>query len=270
MSGKSERAIVLVVDALELRRAGITSLVDEWARPINFETVGISPDEMLTRSQSGEDVRFVILSIGGSSLHERDLQDCAKSARELFPDAPCAIISDRKEADEAVAAARLGEQAFLSTSMEPGIARQALTFVLGGGTFFPREALLHQYAPSASFVNGQANAPKNENEALTRRQNEVLERLRLGRTNKHIARDLDMQESTVKVHVRQIMRKLGATNRTQAALFRPTVPDKDPDGAAALQSDAKSNDLRALPDGVLAAEKAGTAISATGTRLIAL
>ena len=47
----------------------------------------------------------------------------------------------------------------------------------------------------------------------------VLDRLRLGKSNMVIARDLDMQESTVKVHVRQIMRKLGASNRTQAALF---------------------------------------------------
>lgn len=220
----SGRGIVLVVDALELRRAGITSLVDEWARTINLTTIGISPEDLLAYSQSGEDVRFLILSIGGSSLHEGDLQSCAKSTRELFPNAPCAVISDRREAEEAVQAARLGEQAFLSTSMEPGIARQALTFVLGGGTFFPREALLHQYALTARVVSGHVSVHKNENDTLTQRQNEVLERLRLGRSNKHIARDLNMQESTVKVHVRQIMRKLGASNRTQAALFKSPGP----------------------------------------------
>ncbi len=46
----------------------------------------------------------------------------------------------------------------------------------------------------------------------------MLELLREGKSNKLIARDLEMCESTVKVHVRQIMRKLGAANRTQAAL----------------------------------------------------
>lgn len=54
--------------------------------------------------------------------------------------------------------------------------------------------------------------------ALTPRQSEVLERLREGKPNKVIARDLNMTEATVKVHVRQIMRKFGAANRTQVVL----------------------------------------------------
>ena len=54
---------------------------------------------------------------------------------------------------------------------------------------------------------------------LTPRQHEVLKGLGEGKANKVIARDLDMTESTVKVHVRQIMRKFGAKNRTQVALF---------------------------------------------------
>jgi DNA-binding NarL/FixJ family response regulator len=53
---------------------------------------------------------------------------------------------------------------------------------------------------------------------LTVREQEVLERLRQGASNKLIGQQLKMRESTVKVHVSQIMRKLGAANRTQAAL----------------------------------------------------
>jgi DNA-binding NarL/FixJ family response regulator len=53
---------------------------------------------------------------------------------------------------------------------------------------------------------------------LTHRQHEVLELLRRGQPNKIIARELGLTEGTVKVHVRQIMRKLGAANRTQAAV----------------------------------------------------
>jgi DNA-binding NarL/FixJ family response regulator len=51
---------------------------------------------------------------------------------------------------------------------------------------------------------------------LTSRQINVLARLRQGKANKIIAHELQMSESTVKVHVRNIMRKMGATNRTQA------------------------------------------------------
>src|SRR5690606_38324456 len=82
----------------------------------------------------------------------------------------------------------------------------------------PREALLR--AVSAPREERAFGVPgTSEHDPLTRRQHDVLQRLRLGKSNKLIARDLDMQESTVKVHVRQIMRKLGAANRTQAALL---------------------------------------------------
>jgi DNA-binding NarL/FixJ family response regulator len=53
---------------------------------------------------------------------------------------------------------------------------------------------------------------------LTERQKSVLERLGRGDSNKAIARLLGIREGTVKVHVRQIMRKLGVTNRTQVAI----------------------------------------------------
>lgn len=67
--------------------------------------------------------------------------------------------------------------------------------------------------PGGPEGNGEQQPP-----SLTPRQREVLERLSEGKSNKLIARDLDMTEATVKVHVRQIMRKFGAANRTQAAL----------------------------------------------------
>ena len=63
--------------------------------------------------------------------------------------------------------------------------------------------------------------------ALTERQRAVLRCLHAGKSNKMIARELDMRESTVKVHVRSILRKLGAINRTQAALAAVAVGDLD-------------------------------------------
>jgi DNA-binding NarL/FixJ family response regulator len=65
---------------------------------------------------------------------------------------------------------------------------------------------------------------------LTARERQVLERLQLGASNKLIARQLNLRESTVKVHIRRIMRKLGAVNRTQAALcgVRLDIPATDP------------------------------------------
>ncbi len=58
---------------------------------------------------------------------------------------------------------------------------------------------------------------------MTGRQREVLDLLKNGEPNKVIARRLSMSEATVKVHVRQIMRKLGASNRTQAAVYATSL-----------------------------------------------
>lgn len=219
MPYETPQSIVLIVDALELRRAGITSLINTWARQVNLNTEGISPEELPAYSAKVQSVQLIILSIGGSSLHETAIQEHADKIAELFPGIPCAVISDRNEAEEAVLAATLGEQAFLSTSMQPDMACQALTFILGGGTYFPREALLQSASNNATSRTHTTQLYETDGDGLTKRQYEVLEKLRLGKSNKHIARDLNMQELTVKVHVRQIMRKLGAANRTQAALF---------------------------------------------------
>lgn len=236
--------IVLVIDALELRRAGIVSLIEPWAQSMGLVTEAIAPEDLHSFSHS-KDVRFVIFYIGGASLHDIHLQAAAREIHDLFADTPCAILSDRKEADEAVEAAALGKQAFLSTSMQPEIARQALTFILGGGTYFPREALLESAAGHVQ-PKGQPQATDHDGDGLTRRQAEVLERLRLGKSNKHIARDLNMQESTVKVHVRQIMRKLGAANRTQAALLASaTLHGEKPTAESAIPLSGKQFGLSA-------------------------
>jgi DNA-binding NarL/FixJ family response regulator len=76
---------------------------------------------------------------------------------------------------------------------------------------------------SRGDTNGDNGAARNledaaRNRSLTARQKAVLELLSRGDTNKVIARRLGMREGTVKVHVRQIMRKFGVTNRTELAV----------------------------------------------------
>lgn len=209
---------VVIVDAMELRRAGIVALVEPWSSSQGITTIAIPPNELTADLAERLEPKFIIFSIGGLSLHAAEPTRWTTDIRDMLPGVPCVVLSDRTEPEEAIVAARLGHQAFMPTSIEPQIALQAFAFVIGGGTYFPREALLQSVAAAregAAFTTAGAG----EADRLTRRQHEVLERLRLGKSNKVIARDLDMQESTVKVHVRQIMRKLGASNRTQAALL---------------------------------------------------
>ena len=109
----------------------------------------------------------------------------------------------------------------------------ALRFVAAGGTFVPAEPLLANLSsapppsPPRPMVGEAAAAALVNNEAavnavlqtLSPREVAVLDWLRQGKSNKQIARELAMSEATVKVHVRHIMRKMGAVNRTQVAMF---------------------------------------------------
>ncbi len=136
-----------------------------------------------------------------------------------------------------------------------GVKRAVRAFVLAGGTYFPREALL---APrtGVGYASGGGGTPIAvvAKAGLTARQGEVLERLRFGKSNKHIARELHMQEATVKVHVRQIMRKLGAANRTQVALLAQTI-------ARANQPASQSADgARDLPIAAIPSTPLGNAV----------
>ena len=217
MTGDAQKAIVLVVDTLVLRCAGITTLINEWVGPLGKSAHAIEPENLGFYSQQGKVVSLIVVNVGGSSLQELAVRTTLQSVRDQFPTTPCAILSDRREADEAVSAVSFGFQAFISTTTPLAIVHQALAFIMNGGAYFPGEALL-EIADGRDRPRHHSNATAG-NGLLTPRQSQVLDRLRSGKSNKLIARELDMQESTVKVHVRQIMSKLGASNRTQVAIM---------------------------------------------------
>jgi DNA-binding NarL/FixJ family response regulator len=207
--------LVVLVDGLAMRRACMLSAMEPWAESLDLRLASYAPKDV-EDLRDEDDIRLVLINTGGASLAETEQHELLLAAKAAFS-GPFAIISDRTDADDAVSAAEMGFQAFLPAILPLDIVKQALIFVMNGGTYFPREALLatlslHTRVPGRNrSVEGSSN--------LTQRQTEVLDRLRFGRSNKHIARELNMQEATVKVHVRQIMRKLGAANRTQAALL---------------------------------------------------
>lgn len=80
-------------------------------------------------------------------------------------------------------------------------------------------AMGEQYAP-IDFMTAIEEEPTNAlAEKLTPRELQVLRGLTEGKSNKEIARDLDITEPTIKLHVKTLYRKVGAANRTQAALI---------------------------------------------------
>src|SRR5205807_2037350 len=97
-----------------------------------------------------------------------------------------------------------------STSLD--LAIEIIRLVRAGGTFVPPSGL------SLQKINRKGLTPRAvTNQEFTPRQMDVLGHLTQGKANKAIAHALAMSESTVKVHIRNIMKKMHATNRTEAA-----------------------------------------------------
>ena len=123
------------------------------------------------------------------------------------------LLSDLDRRENIIAALRHGVSGYLLTSLSLKIASEVIRLVHVGGTFIPVGSLLDTrgISPPERILA----SPTPELPGFTRRQIEVLGRLREGKQNKAIAFELNMAESTVKVHLQHLMRKLQANNRME-------------------------------------------------------
>ncbi len=144
------------------------------------------------------------------------LDDIA-ALREAFASVQIVVLSDVSAIEPSIVREVLnrGASGFVmtdSTSLQMVVS--AISLVGSGGTFVPRDFLFMDREPAPSVTA----RPLSEVGRLTQREIAVLALMKHGKPNKIIAHELGMSASTVKVHVRHIMRKMGAANRTQAAL----------------------------------------------------
>ena len=219
---RPEKPHIVIIDSKKLRQAGIVHLLDAWAGAIGLTVTAVdlaSPIEMCKPASCA----MVILSLGSASVEDPQQQALIKSTRKSMPRAPLVIFSDREEPNEVCAAFEAGAAGFMPTSIDPSVALQALSFIKCGGSFFPPSALHKEKQSVAAQVGVEAPAhadvePLRPASRLTAKQEEVLQLLRRGQSNKVIASQLGLSEATVKVHLRCIMRKLGVVNRTQVAI----------------------------------------------------
>lgn len=128
-----------------------------------------------------------------------------------FPGTPVVMMSGLARSTDVLEAVRAGAHGFLPKTMAPDLFAAALSLVISGGTYLPAE-ILHPQAETAA----EPHAGLDE---LTPRERQVLVRLATGAPNKEIGRELDLAEVTVKLHVRQILKKIGARNRSEAAVI---------------------------------------------------
>lgn len=132
-----------------------------------------------------------------------------KQAMALGDGQRVALISGQATQNIVQEALAAGAAGFVPKSMPAKSLINAVRFMVNGEQFAPID-----------FMTSTAAAPTHPlAEQLTQRELQVLKGLTEGKSNKEIGRDLEIQEPTVKLHMKTLYRKIGASNRTQAAMI---------------------------------------------------
>jgi two-component system nitrate/nitrite response regulator NarL len=130
-------------------------------------------------------------------------------ACKSYPACKVALMSGVANRDVAINAMKHNAKGFIPKSLSATSFINAIRFILAGETYFPFE-----YGATSSDERAHGDFAK-----ISTREMQTLEQLCIGLSNKEIARNLDIQEVTVKLHVKNLFSKLGVSNRTQAALL---------------------------------------------------
>jgi DNA-binding NarL/FixJ family response regulator len=184
------------------------------ATVVSYETV----DEFLNDPSDFRALDLVLYNIGGRRATDPEVDRDIGCLMEAYPAVPIALLSEIEEADRIAEAIERGTRGYIPTSVNLAVAVEAMRLIRAGGTFVPARSLVHSVSnPGRISAGRRVKAPSDPR--LTPRQMAVLHCLRQGKANKEIAKELNLRESTVKVHLAHIMRRLNARNRTQVALL---------------------------------------------------
>ncbi len=110
-----------------------------------------------------------------------------------------------------------GAYSYILKKYDSGLVRIILELLMCGSAYFPPELILRYISESDSKAPSDFSLP--EGKYLTQRQQQVLLCLGRGLSNKEIAAELDVSDSTVKLHINNLMRVLDVDNRTQIVLM---------------------------------------------------
>ncbi len=204
---ENDRTIVLVESRPFLRECIGRSLQSAFSAPV----VTFSSLSELGEHPCGSTAALVILSLIEASKEAwaNALKDLADGVARR----PVVTLASTNDVELARAAIRLGAKGYVPLTMGFDIAIEAIRFDLVGGTYVPTD---HLFAAEQMGLSTQKTL--HPVGFLTGRELAVVRAIKEGKSNKIIAYDLNMCESTVKVHVRNVMKKLNAKNRTDVAM----------------------------------------------------
>jgi DNA-binding NarL/FixJ family response regulator len=170
-------------------------------------------DEWLRDDGIREKTAAILLVVGATDAGDPGLANDIGGLARDFPHVPTVVMGDIEDPSYIVSILSYGARGYIPTSVSLSIAAGAIALAHAGGVFVPASSLLQ----SQQIASEPAQAGRSLRPLLTARQAAIAEAVVCGKQNKVIAHELNLCESTVKVHVRSLMKKLQARNRTEVA-----------------------------------------------------
>jgi two-component system, NarL family, nitrate/nitrite response regulator NarL len=204
---------VMLVDGDRLFVAALGALLE--GGPFRVTSASASYAEALGRMETGPSPDLVLVSLPPSAVRPDEAAMLARMRSRIRVGHLVVLASDMTTSALQVALMAEADACLHKGMSCEGLSR-ALHLVMLGEAVFPREVADLLTGAPPDNLRSEMGAEEGE---LSRRELEILHCLLAGQSNKAIARNLNITESTVKMHFKNVMRKIRAQNRTQAAVW---------------------------------------------------
>jgi DNA-binding NarL/FixJ family response regulator len=206
---------ILIVDDHALVRRGMGHVVRESFSDAEIVEASSAAEAMEAMATTGADIALVDVR-----MPDLDGLELLHDMRERWPNVPVIMLTSFDHAHYVRRALAEGAAGYMLKDATPEDLEQAIKVALSGGgnVLSPRviQNLFETVEGATSVENGETH--HRPTSSLTQRETDILALLSEGRSNRDISRALFLSEKTVKAHLAAIFRKLGVTNRTQAAM----------------------------------------------------
>lgn len=221
-SSSTHDGTLLILDDRILTRECLSQSLETHNVGLEVAAFG-SVEEWKGNSENFPALSAVVVILGNQILTHEKSKELQGLVAEFSP-VPILLLADSDDLEQIVIGLECGIKGFIPSSVGIAVCVEAIRLALVGGLFVPPSSVLAM----RNYIKRKAQTARPMSSMFTQRQAEVVQALRRGKANKIIAYELNMRESTVKVHIRNIMKKLKATNRTEVAYkINDLFPDED-------------------------------------------
>lgn len=203
---------VLIVDDHALIREALHSVLKQLNREAVIFQASNSQQAMCIVEEH-PDISFILLDI---NLPDRDGFSVLRELRQRYATIAIVILSSSDDQDTVKRAFKLGALGFIPKTTEREVILNAIKLVFSGGVYIPSQMLEETRSPR--LIDEPATRDSFKGIGLTDRQIEVLALLMKGRSNKVIAKTLNMAVPTVKNHITAVLKALGVASRAEAII----------------------------------------------------